>query len=153
MREEKMKQILEQTHEFVKEKHKGQTYAYDKDYFEAHILAVVSKVQELMPKWHYSKADIFWCTIVAYLHDIVEDTDVTLQEIRERYNSEVEEAVRLLTKNPEFSREIQITMIKQNFMAKMVKRATALVNLQTSMMTQSPGRVQRYLDTIEILSA
>lgn len=153
MREERMKLLLEQTHAFVKEKHKGQKYAFGKDYFDHHILAVVAKVRELMSEGHYSKADIFWCTIVAYLHDIVEDTDVTLQDIRELYNEEVEEAVRLLTKNPNFTRNIQLTMIKYNYMAKLVKRADALVNLQTSMMTQSPGRVQRYLDTIQILSA
>lgn len=57
----------------AREAHRGQLYGGKEDYFEAH----VEKVAERVRNAGYSDKHI----AVAYLHDVVEDTEITLQEL------------------------------------------------------------------------
>lgn len=62
------------------------------------------------------------CT-VALLHDVVEDTDVTLEELKKQFPSEVTEAVSLLTHTPDRDYESYILALKGNPTARKVKLA------------------------------
>jgi (p)ppGpp synthase/HD superfamily hydrolase len=83
---------ISKAYNFAKEKHKGQKRRSGEDYFEAHI----EKVVHLLKKHPNDKFDII--ISAAYLHDVVEDTDVTLDELREQFDKSVCDVVEILTK-------------------------------------------------------
>ena len=63
-------------------------------------------------------------TIVALLHDVVEDTEITLDDLRnEGFNSEVIDALTLLTHDPAIPYMDYVEKIKTNHVAKAVKLA------------------------------
>lgn len=63
-------------------------------------------------------------TIVALLHDVVEDTDTTLEDLRnEGFSDEVIDALTLLTHDTEVPYMDYVEMIKTNPIAKTVKLA------------------------------
>lgn len=80
--------MVQKAREFAQRAHEGQTYG-DGSYFDNH----VAKVAELVEKYSgYSKY-----VVAAYLHDVVEDTDITLQEIADEFGPAVVEMVSELT--------------------------------------------------------
>ena len=68
--------------------HKGQRDKAGAPYFEGHILRVVGKTRT------YDEAT------VAYLHDILEDTDLTEADLREFFSTSVAWDVKVLTRCP-----------------------------------------------------
>ena len=80
---------LEKAIEFIKQKHAGQKRKQGTPYY-THPLAVANLLKEKGFSIEYQIAGLF--------HDLLEDTDATLQEIIELSNEKVAEAVRLVTK-------------------------------------------------------
>ena len=66
-------------------------------------------------------------------HDLLEDTDATEEEIRERSNEQVLEVVKLLTKRKDLKEKEYIENILQNPIAKAVKNADRIDNLRDAM--------------------
>lgn len=62
------------------------------------------------------------CT-VALLHDVVEDTEVTLEDLKQIFPSEVTEAVSLLTHEKQDDYDAYVRALKKNPVAKKVKLA------------------------------
>ncbi len=63
-------------------------------------------------------------TIVALLHDVIEDTDYTLDDLRNMgFSNKVVEAVEVMTHLPEVSYEDYLRNIRRNPIAKKVKLA------------------------------
>lgn len=60
---------------------------------------------------------------VALLHDVVEDTDITIEQLEKDFPKEVIDAVRLLTREPSMDYFEYIKAIKYNDIAKKVKLA------------------------------
>lgn len=79
--------------------HAGQKDKAGKDYFKAHVTVVAEGV----------KGDPI-AEAVAFLHDTVEDTSVTIEDIRTGFPKEVADAVSALTSQPpqacDFSHEL-----------------------------------------------
>lgn len=75
-------------------KHKGQYRKYTGEPYVTHPIAV----SELVREHGLSETAI----VAALLHDVVEDTDATLEEVWELFGEEVAEYVWYLTKPPEF---------------------------------------------------
>ena len=72
-------------------------------------------------------------TIVALLHDVVEDTDYTLEDLKEMgFAPEVLEAVALLTHDPAVPYEEYLIPIKANAIARAVKLADLAHNSDPS---------------------
>ena len=71
----------------AEEKHRTQIDKRGKPYIQ-HILSVAARVRHLGARFE----------ITALLHDIVEDTDVSLEKIRSRFGDEVADAVECLTR-------------------------------------------------------
>ena len=67
--------------------------------------------------------DDVYSTCVALLHDTVEDTDVTLEQLEKAFPREIVEAVRLLTHAEDVEYFDYIRAIKQNPIAVKVKLA------------------------------
>lgn len=89
-----MNKIIQKAYDIAKEKHRGQTDRAGVDYFSGHILAVFDGVcgWSADPK----------IAATALLHDVVEDTDITIEELNPMFGSEISDAVNLLTKKRSF---------------------------------------------------
>lgn len=65
---------------------------------------------------------------VALLHDVVEDSPVTLEEIQREFPSEIAEAVALLTHDPSTDYFAYVRRLKANPLARKVKLADLMHN-------------------------
>lgn len=68
----------------------------------------------------------------ALLHDVVEDTEVTLEQLAKEFPAQVVEAVRLLTHNPDTDYYDYVRSIKGNPIAVKVKLADLAHNMDAS---------------------
>ena len=93
-------------------------------------------------------------TCVALLHDVVEDTDVTVADLREIFPAEITDAVDVLTHKPGISYEDYVRGIKANPIARKVKLADLAHNMDTTRMPDSgyDTRMKKYERAREILS-
>ena len=76
-------------------------------------------------------ADEYTCC-VALLHDVVEDTDVTLDELYNEFPTEVVDAIRLMTHDDDTDYFDYVRAIKTNQIAKTVKLADLAHNSDQS---------------------
>jgi hypothetical protein len=108
---------------FVSENsHKNQIDKAGIDYFAGHIQAVVNGVTTNKEK------------IVAYLHDTVEDTPLTIERIKELFGEEIGEAVCAITKSKDgsLSYDDYIERVKANPLARAVKISDLKHNMDLS---------------------
>ena len=122
--------------------HRGQKYG-DGDYFQEHITKVVSSV--VLAGGSVNEV------VVAYLHDVVEDTDVDLDEICGFFGLEVAEAVDAITKRECESRDDYLKRCMENPTAKFVKIHDAWCNLNSSVKCGDQKRIRKYKLTIQKL--
>jgi (p)ppGpp synthase/HD superfamily hydrolase len=114
-------QTLEDAIALAIERHRGQKDKYDAPYI-LHPLRVMFRLG-----WDAPEA----ARIAAVLHDVVEDTDITLDELRRRgYSEEVVGAVELLSRRPGDSYEQLIERVLPNPIARRVKRADLEDNME-----------------------
>jgi guanosine-3',5'-bis(diphosphate) 3'-pyrophosphohydrolase len=86
--------------------------------------------------------------ITGLFHDLKEDTDATDEEIRSYGGEEVLTAVTLLTKTEGYVMQEYILEISKNVIAKMVKLADRLHNLQSAVVASEKFR-KRYIKETE----
>lgn len=84
-------------------------------------------------------------TCVALLHDVVEDTDVTIEELEAEFPKEVTEAVRLLTHDKSTDYFDYVRAIKTNPIAKTVKLADLSHNQDESRIAVPTAVTERKL--------
>ena len=87
----------------------------------------------------------------AYLHDVVEDTDTSLETIRTLFGEQVAEVVDLLTKRKGLSYKKYIDNIKQNEYALLVKIADTRANLAQSYYDNNEKRIAKYAKQLALL--
>ena len=97
-------------------------------------------------------------TCVALLHDIVEDTDLTLEELKSVFPEAVTDAVALMTHNPEVPYPEYVLAIKDNPIARVVKIADLTHNRDVTRLTgividreKHQARLEKYQKALEIL--
>ena len=131
--------MIEHAIELAKLCHKDQYYNL-KSYFEAHILKVVDKLNNIVGVLDEDT------TVVAYLHDVVEDTNITLSDIAFIYgfSQDVVDAVDAITKRSNETRKQYLERCKQNNIAHKVKIADTLANLEASVSSCDVWRVEKY---------
>jgi len=142
---EDMVQIVS-TVAFISEAHKGQKYGNMPYMF--HPMEVATEVNS-------ASTDEY---IAALLHDVVEDTEYTEDNLRERYNDAVVDMVMLLTlKDPDYRANIQRIIDSGNVGAMKVKLADNRVNRRGDKSMFKPAKAQklndRYDMSIEMLTA
>ncbi|MEE0946217.1 MAG: HD domain-containing protein [Acutalibacteraceae bacterium] len=96
-------------------------------------------------------------TIVALLHDVIEDTAVTFEDlIKMGFSDEVIEAIRLLTHDKKAPYLDYVRKIKDNPVAKAVKLADMLHNSDTTRLNviteKELKRVEKYAEAIKLLT-
>ena len=135
--------LLESARLLSKKAHSNQVDKAGVDYFSGHISAVVSGVTSTKEK------------IVAYLHDIVEDTDITIDKIYEEFGKEIGNAVKAITKSGELDYTEYIEGIKANELARAVKIADLKHNMDLSRLKEvrekDVKRVKKYRKVLGVL--
>lgn len=95
--------------------------------------------------------------IVALLHDVVEDTDHTLEEIREMgFPEQVLEALALMTHDKSVPYMDYVARIKKNPIAKAVKLADLRHNSDLSRLDavdeEARSRIEKYANAVKLLT-
>ena len=111
---------LNKLEKFMKLKHGNQKRKQGTPYY-LHPLAVAKMLKEKGFSEDYQIAGLF--------HDLIEDTEVTYEEIKNISNENIVEAVKLLTKTKGYVMSEYIGNIEKNDIAKMVKLADRIHNL------------------------
>lgn len=127
----------------AKEAHLGQKDKGENDYIE-HPKAVASMMDTDIEK------------AVAYLHDVVEDTKISFDDLKEYgFPNQIIEAVKALTKQKNESYDVYIDRVIRNPIAKKVKLGDMKHNSDITRI-KNPSqkdydRCQKYLDKIQYL--
>ena len=91
--------------------------------------------------------------VVAYLHDILEDTDCTVQTLSALFEDNIVDAVVAITRREGGSKEQYLRDVKANHMARVVKIHDSLCNLRASVMRFDACRIKKYTDQIGYLAS
>lgn len=137
---------IELAKQLSKHFHKGQKYG-EYDYFEHHILGVIDNVYKVIKVEHISE-DLY---IVALLHDILEDTDCSIEIIENVFGSHVLEQVFYLTKSEHLSKDDYIERILRHKTARIVKYADSMFNYEECIKIGDFIRAEKYKSNLEIL--
>ena len=109
------KKLIKKAAALAKKYHKGQTDKAGQDYF-------------LHPKYVSEHVCGYKEKIVGYLHDTLEDTDCTEEELRSEFDDDIVDAVLAITKRPGEDYKAFILRVKQNKIATRVKISDILHN-------------------------
>ena len=135
----------EKAYEIAKKAHLGQIDKAGEDYIK-HPEKVASFVNSDEEK------------AVAYLHDVIEDTELTLEDLREYgFSKEVLEAVDVITKKKGQDYQTYLNSVKENKLARVVKLAdlrhnsdlTRLINITE----KDIERKEKYQKAIDFLNS
>lgn len=123
--------------------HKGQRDKGGNPYI-LHPIAVMNRVETIEEK------------IVAVLHDVIEDTEVTLEQLREQgFSEEIIEAIHLLTRSEKDSYEEFIEKTIKNRISKNVKIADINENMNLARINELTEidykRLEKYRKALEML--
>lgn len=129
-------------YEFAKRMHSGQVDKAGVDYFQ-HPLCVSEKVHEPIEK------------VVALLHDVVEDTPVSVGEIRKMFGDVVGDAIQCLTHKKSEDYMDYIKRVGENKIATKVKMADISHNMDLSRLKvideKAIQRVNKYVEAMAYL--
>ena len=93
--------------------------------------------------------------VVALLHDVVEDTDVTFEQLESKFPSEIIDILKLLTKTKDIDYYEYINKIKENAVARKAKIADIKHNLDRSRLDvitdKDIKREEKYKKALSIL--
>lgn len=135
--------LLESARLLSKQAHSNQVDKAGVDYFTGHIQTVVNSVHTYREK------------IVAYLHDTVEDTEVTIEMIYEEFGEEIGDAVKAITKPKKLDYTKYIEGIKANELARAVKIADLKHNMDLTRLKEvrekDVKRVEKYRKALGVL--
>lgn len=84
------------------------------------------------------------CQIIAYLHDILEDTNTTRNEIGKIFGMNIAHIVNLLTKKKDEKYEKYLFYVSLDPVAKIVKICDILCNLQESILVGNERLIKKY---------
>ena len=130
---------IEEYEKFIKKKHEGQKRKRGTQYY-FHPIEVAKKLKEKGFNETYQITGLF--------HDLLEDTKTTYNELLEISNKEIADAVVLLTKQKNYNMEEYIDNISKNQIAKMVKLADRIHNLEEIQFTNIEFK-KRYLKEVD----
>ena len=119
---------------FAAYKHQGQLYPGTELPYLVHIGMVLLELTQALQAEDSSALDADLAIGCALLHDTVEDTETTLDELRLYFNDEIAAGVEALTKNPHLSKAASMSdslqrLLQQPREVQMVKLSDRIANL------------------------
>lgn len=137
--------LITKAEEIAKSYHKGQMYG-DKDYYSSHIEDVIGETADLLNKYFITDNDCINVLCVAALHDVLEDTDCSVDYLDTFFSVAIVETVVLLSKN--LSATNYLENIKNNKYAKVVKIADSRCNMAACIKQGDYNRAKKYLKNL-----
>lgn len=144
---------MSEAYNFAKQKHTGQTRQDGSDYINHPI-----KVAQLVKKYFSNHPKINELVTAAYLHDVIEDTNTTIDEIKENFGEYVAYLVNGITNE----QEKKETMGKINYLCnKLLNMDEDVLNLKLcdrlanilDLKNASPNFTERYeIETLVIIN-
>lgn len=125
MTKQELAEMVDKAEQLAIKAHAGQKDKAGKDYFEAHVSIVANGI----------KGDPI-AKAAAFLHDTVEDTSVTIKDIRAEFPKEVADAVDALTHRKGMSYAEYLWHIQQNRTAVKVKLSDLRSNMDVKRLPQ-----------------
>lgn len=125
-----MQENLEQAIKLALEAHAGQTDKAGAPYI-LHPLRVMQACETIEQK------------IAAVLHDVIEDSDLTLDDLRDRFGSEIADAVNALTRRDGESYMEFVHRCGQNSLARAVKLNDLADNMNLERLGREPNDADR----------
>lgn len=134
---------LEKAIDFLIQKHSGQTRYSKEDYYIHPI-----EVAEIILDWGYDAPMI----IAALLHDSVEDSEVTFEEIQKEFGSEVALHIFAVTNNTISKDSIQkaIKILEISPKSLVIKLADRLHNMRTIKYMSREKQIQKSQETLTL---
>lgn len=132
-------------HSSVDQKYGKHPYSYHLDR--------AAEVLERWNRWNNLKGLVnprFIATCL-YLHDVIEDTEATKEDLVEMFGEEVAHVVSLVTRDETQSLDDYLVQVKSDIRACFVKVCDAMTNLDHSVYSLSPVRTQKYTRIISEL--
>lgn len=138
---------------FANVKHQGQKIPGSELPYIAHISNVCFELL-LMPD--LNKYDKEFLLTVASLHDTLEDTPTSEEEILDLFGLQVLSAVKALSKNYALPKELQIAdslerILKEPVEVQLVKLADRISNLDKPPVTWAKGKIIRYHESSQLI--
>lgn len=128
--------------------HNGQKYG-EHDY-EYHLRNVVFNTSRLIFSLDMQEdQESYICT--AWLHDTLEDTNITYDELLSEFGKEIADAVQAMTKPKNVPYWTYIVSIGDNKIATLVKLADAVANYTECIKGNDQKRAAKYADVISYL--
>lgn len=141
---------IEKAFLLAKEKHRGQKYS-NEEYFDCHVVGVVHNVLELLDSSGVSKGRFRdRLIIVALLHDVVEDSDVTVEDIEEGFGSLISSAVDAISKRDGENYDDYLERVDSNALARIVKIEDIRFNLGNVLIELAEGNENPKLGRLKI---
>lgn len=127
--------------------HEGQVDKAGADYYDAHVLDVVNRLNGAPSE----------VRLVAYLHDVLEDSDITEEQLQRRFPADVVDAVVAITHLPNEPRSDYYARVRSNPIALRVKLADIASNTDPERMAllDEPTRerlTRKYAAALEALA-
>lgn len=132
--------------QFAIEKHKNR-------YGEFPYIYHLDKVNEIIQRFGFTRPDEKYLTDCAYLHDILEDTNATPDEIVSKFSANVLKIVKNLTDEPGENRKIRkertYPKIKGKHDETIIKLADRIANIEHGMYIEESSKIIMYINEME----
>ena len=135
-------------YEYARECHQGQT-RLDGEGFINHPVRVTESVARHMAGKNPSEAGI--AVTASLLHDAVEDTAATVEDVSRLFGKEVAEVVFALSRDEEESYEDYLVRVSMSPIAMLVKRCDKLDNIQSLANSPAEFRNRKKAETLALL--
>ena len=132
-----MKNLIDLAQEIATKAHEGQT-RWDGSPYITHPASVVERIKATYGFGHDN------LLILGWLHDVVEDTGVTLASLSKQFDDDIIRCLSLLTHRKEDSYAKYISQIKSSQYASAVKIADLEDNLATLKLPKDRQRIDKY---------
>ncbi len=149
-----IQQTYQKAIRFAGEKHADQKMPASKASYLLHLSNVAMEV--ILAERHTRDFDLEFAVQVALLHDVLEDTPASFEEVVESFSPEIAEAVLALTKNEELPADIQIpdSLMRIKALRKevwAVKLADRISNMQEPPNTWNQEKKKHYRQVAKLI--
>lgn len=154
MPEHELQQAYQEAIRFAGERHADQTMPASKASYLVHLSNVAMEV--ILAAKHSSGFDLEFAVQVALLHDVLEDTSTSFEEVAESFSHEIAVAVLALSKNEDLPADDQIpdSLMRIKALRKevwAVKLADRISNMQEPPHTWSLEKKKHYLEVAKLI--
>jgi guanosine-3',5'-bis(diphosphate) 3'-pyrophosphohydrolase len=152
--ENNIQELYQKAIRFAGERHGNQKLPASKASYLVHLSNVAMEV--ILAEQHTDDFDLDFAVQIALLHDVLEDTPASFEEVSESFSGEIAEAVLALSKNEDLPGDIQIpdSLMRIKALRKevwAVKLADRISNMQKPPKTWNLEKKKQYRQVAKLI--